>query len=276
MGSEKRRSDRIMFTIPLRVHGTVSHGESVEAGGRTITVNRHGARIQVSRRLETGQLIRIMNLNTDAEANFRVVGPLTPPTERVGEYGVECLEEQANIWGIHFPTPAAGQDARALLECRRCHGLALTSVSVVEAEVLEKAGIITRLCAPCRVETTQGYPAEQLETASLTAMSEAASDAMSPAAVIERRASPRTPILVPIRIRDYYGGVEIAQTENAGKDGFCFTSEKEYQIGQGLWVTCPHLPDTQGAENRAQVVREQPLSGTNRRLYAVRCEQKAG
>jgi hypothetical protein len=43
---------------------------------RTVDLNRHGARIQVSRLLVGGQIIRVVNAVNRREADFRVAGPV--------------------------------------------------------------------------------------------------------------------------------------------------------------------------------------------------------
>ena len=62
MKSEKRRSDRLMLTVPLRVQGNDPQGAEFAEEARTVTLNRHGARIQISRPLLSGQTIKIKNL----------------------------------------------------------------------------------------------------------------------------------------------------------------------------------------------------------------------
>lgn len=272
MKDEKRRSERIMFTIPVAIRGADPDGNRFEAGGRTITVNRHGARIQVSRPLPTGRTVHIANENTFEQADFRVVGPVSPPTERVGEWGVECLEGKKNIWGIYFPPPAPEAEARGLLECRKCHGITLTPLSLVDVEVLDTAGIVSKPCAACGTATSQGYPEEKFKK-DFPAHPARASQGELPAA--DRRRSPRAAIQVPARIRDYYGGTEHAQTENLSKEGFSFTSEKKYHVGQGVMILCPDSPTGEKMESRARIVREEPLAGTSRCLYAVRYEMPA-
>ena len=142
MEKERRRSPRIMFSLPVSASGVDEQVRLIVAAGRTIILNRHGARVQLSHLLKPGQILHVVNQLKDAEADFRVVGPLSPPLERVGEWGIECLREDTNIWDIHFPPLAEEADARALLECRGCQTLALQPLSLVEVEVLETAGLL--------------------------------------------------------------------------------------------------------------------------------------
>src|SRR5208282_5068759 len=102
MENEQRRSPRIMFSIPVSIRGVDEKGKPFETTGRTITLNRHGARIQVSRLLKPGQAVRVINQANDAEAEFRVIGPISPPLDLVGDWGIECLHVDKNIWDIDF------------------------------------------------------------------------------------------------------------------------------------------------------------------------------
>lgn len=69
-----------MYSIPVTVRGVDEAGAAFEAAGRTIMLNRHGARVQIACPLNPGQTIRVLNQTNDAEADFRVVGPLAPPS----------------------------------------------------------------------------------------------------------------------------------------------------------------------------------------------------
>ncbi len=76
---------------------------------------------------------------------------------------------------------------------------------------------------------------------------------------------------MPVRIRDYYGEVEVAQTENISQEGFCFSSSRNYLVGQGIVVICPFDAENEKPEVRARIVRtERP--DRDRYLYGVRYE----
>lgn len=278
MEAEKRRSDRLMLTIPLRVHGTDSNGSSFVDQARTVTLNRHGARIQIVRPLTSGQTVRLVNLVVNREAEFRVVGPVAPPTDKGGEWGVECLDQKRDIWGIQFPPVVEGQtsDSAALLECRKCHTVVLQRVSLVEVEVLETSGLLSRRCENCAGETRWGYAEKQVAMGAPpgeSAMVAEAGAAVAPGAI--QRKHRRVSLQLPALVKDYYGGVEITKTENVSKGGFCIASEKDYQVGEGVMVACPYSASAQQSiEVRARVVRRQNIEGTNRKVYGIRYEQK--
>jgi len=274
MENEQRRSLRIMFTIPVSIRGVDEKGNPFEATGRTITLNRHGACIQVSHSLKPSQTIHIINQASDAEAEFRVVGPISPPLDQGGEWGVECLRVDKNIWDIYFPPSSEDSDAHVLLSCRHCHSLSLQSLSLVEVEVLETAGLLTKPCVHCGDSTPWGYPQQAFEVET-NAYQAAVTEATGgfPTLTAQQRKSYRKPAQLPIRVRDYYGEMEMAQTENISQDGFCFSSSRNYHVGQGIVVICPFDAVNEKPEVRARIVRTEVGSAQVRCLYGVRYEQ---
>jgi hypothetical protein len=267
----QRRSLRILLSIPVLIQGMDEDGSPFESAGRTIALNRHGARIQAKHRLRPGQTIAVTNQSSGAQADFRVVGPLAPPCNQVGEWGIEYLRADENIWKIYFPTPDGESDAHILLECRTCHTLTLQSLSLVEVEVLDTAGLLTKLCAPCRKSALWGYPPENYLAGSHSgpiAVDAVAGDG-SPW-VINRRKRYRKHAQLPVQVRDYFGEIELAQTENISSDGLCFSTRREYHVGQGIVVTCPFDATVQKPETLARIVRIGPESRPKRYIYGVR------
>jgi len=273
MDKDQRRSPRIMFSIPVSVRGLDQNGKPFETTARTITLNRHGARLQVPRLLKPGQTVRLVNQVNEAEAEFRVVGPTAPPLDHLGEWGVECLHVDKNIWDIDFPPSTEDSDAHVLLACRNCQALSLQSLSLVEVEVLETAGLLTKPCLRCGASTSWGYSQRAFDVETKTyqaAVTEATGG--FPTLASERRRSQRKPAQLPVRIRDYYGDVEVAQTENISQEGFCFTSPRRYLVGQGIVVVCPFDVTAEKPETRARVVRTEPGSDREKYVYGVRYE----
>ena len=265
-----------MFTIPIRISGVGDNGKSFEAAGRTITLNRHGARIQASRALKAGQRIRVVNQENEQETEFRVVGPLSPPLDQVGEWGIECARPEINIWDIYFPAGGEESDAHLLMSCRQCRSMSLQSLSLVEVEVLDTAGLLTKVCVRCAASTHWGYPERSfaVESKSYQAAVEAALNGGEPLTG-ERRKSHRRQAQLPVRVRDYYGEVEISKTENISQDGLCFSSPRTYFMGQSLVVVCPYDPAAEKPEVRARVVRVESSGDRDHYLYGIQYEQQS-
>ncbi|HUU12756.1 MAG TPA: PilZ domain-containing protein [Terriglobia bacterium] len=271
MSHEKRRSDRVMLTIPLTLKGEDAKGVRFVADARTIILNRHGASIWTTQPLRGGQIIRVVNLLGRLEGNFRVVGPISPLTEKGGEWGVEYTDGKENIWGIQFPPSAEKSESKALLECRKCHSVALMQLSLVEVEVLETSGIISRPCVNCEVITPWGIAEKQVAMSSPpeeTGMTEEVQQRVT--GVFDQRRHRRIALQLPVLLRDYYGGGEITKTENISKGGFCFITEKTYHVGEGVVVVCPYDPGGLNIEVRARVIRVREIEGSNRKFYGVR------
>jgi hypothetical protein len=268
--ANRRRSDRLQLTIPLRMKGLDSAGLAFEIPVHTTSLNRHGARIYSTRALSPGQVLRLANPLRKREAEFRVVGRVSPPQEHGGEWGVECCNLDVNIWGINFPKEIEEGEAKALLECHICHEVAITRLSLVEVDVLETSGILSKHCKQCDANTPWGYPEKQLTMAAPPDEYAAPEDAKGVATPRrERREHRRIPLQLPVRIRDYHGGVEVTKTEDVSKGGFCYISEKNYYAGEGLLTMCPYSPNGENIESRSMVVRCQLIPGSTRKTYGI-------
>ena len=253
-------------------------GGGFKQEARTVSINRHGARIRIGRRLQSGQSLRLVNQLTRRTGEFRVVGPVSPPVDNVGEWAVECLSTDDNIWGIYFPPIPEGAipEATALVECRGCHTVAVLRLTLVESEVLQTAGLFSKACDACEKETTWGHVEKQIEAE--TPPEGVGSGGQEPGSKgsggsrVNRRKHPRASVQLPVRLRDYYGGTEVVQSTNACKGGFCFTSERDYELGQGLLTICPYNSSLPGAEVTAHIVHFRPTPATKKKVYGVRYE----
>jgi hypothetical protein len=269
--AEKRRSDRLMLTIPLRVQGVDARGEAFETSARTVVLSRYGAQVRIPRPMRSQQTVHLVNPIAQGEADFRVVEPLSASTETGGDYGVECLDSNGNFWKIHFPAPANGNpaDAKALLECRMCHTVSLADLSLGELEALRTTGIVAKNCESCKAVTPTRYAEIQVPR-------QARADAgwMS---VLARLAKPRRHrrvcLQVPLGVRDSLEGVEVTRTENASRGGFCFTSYKNYQSAQQVRVVFPGNSISRQFEIPGEIVWQQPIEKTSRKIYGMRCER---
>lgn len=200
MAQERRRSDRVTLTIRLRAHGEDLNGLPFHDEARTINVNRDGALIRLAHPLREGQVIMLANPIGNREAKFRVVGPVSPPKEGVGEWAVECVNPADNIWAINFPSPLGDEpaDSKALLECRECHTLAPLRLTLVEVDVLETAGVLTKFCSLCGKNTPWGYAEKQVAMGA----SPEESTMLAEVEGKDRRQHRRVPLQLPVLIRD--------------------------------------------------------------------------
>ncbi|MGH9449806.1 MAG: PilZ domain-containing protein [Terriglobia bacterium] len=284
MSTERRRSDRLTMTFPLIVSGKDENGAAFECEAHTININRHGARIRISRLLRSGQQVKVVNKLSRKEAMFRVAGPLVPVSEKGGEFGftgpislggegeteTTSSAQGASLWGIRFPPTPEGEDEspKALLACRKCQGMEMVRLGMIEVEVLDTAGIFARACPACGVMTPWGYAESQIRAAG-EALSPPTPAGASPSAK-ERRKHRRVVLQMAIRIKDYFGGIEITKSENVSKGGVSFASDKVYQLGEGVMVACPYNKHGENIEVPAHIVSCRDVGGTRRKIYGVR------
>ncbi len=269
---EHRRSERLLLTVPIRVEGMDRDGEKFSEETRTIVISRQGARIYLKHVVAAGAMLLVAPLVGRRSAMFRVVGPTQPLSGAGGEWGVECQDANSNIWGIGFPpAPAAESTCMALLECRRCHAVKLSQLSLVEHEVLGASGLLVKLCDACGRSTSWSY-----KETSMPLTGDAAGAALpSPESLIEqqgetnRRTHNRVSLRMPIRVRSFSGTEEFTRSENLSRGGVCFVTDRNYEVGEVLLVTCPFEKTGHNIEVRGQVVRRREMHGTGRRIYGV-------
>lgn len=96
---------------------------------------------------------------------------------------------------------------------------------------------------------------------------------VAPVESSERRMKDRARLALTIRVRDA-AGVEITNTVDVSRTGVLFRSNKDYQIGQQIWVTVPYTPQTPPEEAEARVVRI--LERTKTRCIAAQYTRVTG
>ena len=269
---ERRRSERLLITVPIRVEGIDREGQKFSEDTRTIVINRQGARIHLKRSIVTGAVLHITAGVGRRSGKFRVVGPTQPLSGEGGEWGVESQESNNNIWGIGFP-PASHAEGMctALLECHRCHTVKLSRLSLVEHEVLATSGLLVKECEPCGRSTSWSYS----ESSVHLPVDEPGTSAPLPnplpkhAPAGQRRVHNRVALQLPIRVRSFYGTEEFTRTENVSRGGLCFVTDRNYEVGEVLLITCPFEKGGHNIEVRALVVRRREMQGTGRKIYGI-------
>lgn len=273
---ERRRSERLLITVPIHVEGVDRDGEKFTEEARTIVINRQGARIYLKRHVAAGAMLMITTLVGHRTARFRVVGPTQPPGGDGGEWGVECHEPTCTIWGIGFPPPATLEgECMALLECRRCHGVKLCHLSMVEHEVLGTSGLLVKECQACGRSTSWSYKEPSIPLAGDDAgaslpLPETLADQQAGS---NRRIHNRVALQLPIRVRGFYGAEEFTRSENVSRGGLCFITDRNYEVGEVILVTCPFEKGGHNIEVRSHVARRREMHGTGRKIYGVSYER---
>lgn len=271
----RRRSDRLQLTLPIRVVGSDVRGRRFGQNTRTVMVSRHGARILLKHAVFSGESLRVTNRLNNRGADFRLVEPARPEGNQTGDWGVACRDEKENIWDIEFPSPTHAEGTYgALLECRRCRRVALTYLLPVELDALWNEGFLTQVCKFCGRPANWGF--SQLQAA-LPLPGEDKEGTLeefleTPPPLTNRRASFRAPVQLPLRVRTSSGANEITESEDLSKSGLAFISDKYYEVGEEIWVTCPYQPYQKSIEVHARIMRRTDLKSTHRRVIGVQFE----
>ncbi|MFB3923945.1 MAG: PilZ domain-containing protein [Terriglobia bacterium] len=261
----RRRTDRILAPVRIRVIGNDTMGVSFAEETVTVSFNQQGARISLTHALLPDDIVLIMNIENKIEEEFRVVGGFQRVFGDRQEWGVEALNPESKIWGIAFAPPAEGIQPKVLIECAACKKAAQSPLSSIEYDVLLSTGLISRQCDRCG-EYTRWKPSEQPVTAEVIA-----SSVKSASKRQEQRKTRRIKLVMRIRVRNSWGQSDIAQTKDVSKGGLCFVSNLNYGMGDMVYITLPFADNQTPIETPAKVVWNGDSSAG--RIYGV-CYQK--
>ena len=100
---ERRRSERVLIRIPIKVHAVGQDGTHVNEEGETIVVSVYGALLRTRSQLKPGTVIEVMNNFTHEVEKFRVVWSTDKPKEGFYDVGAELVSAREEFWGIRFP-----------------------------------------------------------------------------------------------------------------------------------------------------------------------------
>jgi|SRR5580693_4903673 hypothetical protein len=100
--SVRRRSQRVLMQVPVRIHGKDSQGHHFEEETETLAINAHGALILVSARLTSGGKVMMQHKRTQEEQECHVVF-LGPVRAGRAEIGLEFSEAHPTFWRVAFP-----------------------------------------------------------------------------------------------------------------------------------------------------------------------------
>jgi hypothetical protein len=267
---KKRRSERLMLSIPVRVRGGKSASREFTEDTRTSLVNRSGARIALRQRIAANDTLHLINLENHREADFRAVAPVAGSGEDIQEWGIECLEPARDIWGIEFGPPLSGQPG-ALIRCQGCHREVFSSLTTQEAEALKSTGVVERQCSNCNRLT-------DWEHSEITRQPREFPSAKVPApprpqvAVnpVDQRQDRRVGMKQPILVRGPRGQEEVSNTENVSQGGLALSLAMELNVGEAVRVLYPYSPGGRSPEQKAEIRRRANYALGGRRLYGVR------
>jgi PilZ domain-containing protein len=100
LASNRRRSQRVLMKIPVRVSGQNALGSSFEEETQTLAVSAHGALILFSTRVNKGQRLTLSNVQTKAALEC-VVAHIRQGHDF--QVGVEFMLPTPTFWHVAFP-----------------------------------------------------------------------------------------------------------------------------------------------------------------------------
>ncbi len=256
----RRRSDRILAPISIRVIGNDANRIAFSEDAVTVSFNQQGARISLTHSLLLDDVILILNKRTQIEDEFRVVGAFDQVIGDRREWGVESQDPQTKIWGIEFSPPSEELHAKALIECGGCKRVVQSPLSSIEYDILLAVGMISRHCTRCN-ETTRWRPGE-----STTLPEFIETEVASPKG--ERRKEKRLRLVMRTRVRSSWGLIDIAQTRDVSKSGLCFFSTKVFNVRDEVYIILPFAANSVPVETKGEIVSSTVATGG--RYYGVK------
>ena len=98
----RRRSQRVLMQVPIRVRGTDAQGKQFEEETETLAVSAHGALILATSRVTSGAKVLVQHKRTEEEQECQVAF-LGPVRGGKAEIGLEFSAPRPTFWRVAFP-----------------------------------------------------------------------------------------------------------------------------------------------------------------------------
>jgi len=102
VAASRRRSMRVLLSVPIRVIGKTAAKEAFEEQTRTLVVNAHGALISLQAPVGADQRVTVENKATNQSRECRVVHVGTQAAGKI-QVGIEFVNPSGSFWQIDFP-----------------------------------------------------------------------------------------------------------------------------------------------------------------------------
>jgi len=103
---ERRRTVRVMLTVPLRVSGKTEIGERFSVRAMSHTVSLHGASVELEQGVVLGEILQLENEITGEKVEGKVVS-IRRGRDGKRHVAIEFTEADPNFWHMAFPVPGA-------------------------------------------------------------------------------------------------------------------------------------------------------------------------
>jgi hypothetical protein len=98
----RRRSQRVLMQVAVRIRATDTQGQNVEEETETLAINAHGALVLLQSRLTSGSKVLLQHKRTQEEQECSVVF-LGPVRSGKAEIGLEFSSPRPAFWRVAFP-----------------------------------------------------------------------------------------------------------------------------------------------------------------------------
>jgi hypothetical protein len=98
----RRRSQRVLMQVGVRVRGKDAQGKDFEEFAETLAINAHGGLVLLAARVTSGSVVHMKHNKTEEEQECRVafLGPVRSGKAEIGlEFSVPC----PTFWRVAFP-----------------------------------------------------------------------------------------------------------------------------------------------------------------------------
>jgi hypothetical protein len=100
--TKQRRSQRILFAVPLSVSGRHADGTTFVQRASTLIVSARGGLVVLKETVLVAQTLLLKNENTHTEISCTVVN-IERQADGQHEVGVEFCGDEQNFWRVNFP-----------------------------------------------------------------------------------------------------------------------------------------------------------------------------
>ena len=98
----RRRSQRVLMQVALRLRGADAQGQNFEEFTATLAINAHGALVLLEARVTSGSVIQMRHMKTEEEQECHVAF-LGPVRSGKSEVGLEFSAPRPTFWRVAFP-----------------------------------------------------------------------------------------------------------------------------------------------------------------------------
>ena len=102
LAANRRRSQRILLKVPVRVSGLEGGTPAFEEDSNTLAISAHGALVLLSTPVRKGQSLLLSNVRTGSSVEC-IVAHIGEPEGQCLQIGMAFLLPNSSLWPVNFP-----------------------------------------------------------------------------------------------------------------------------------------------------------------------------